>query len=213
MTDLVLHILNRVDGYLDTTAPLLARDRLRVGVRDVILQAATEDVKAVSSDAVTAHAREVAQAMRDHKHIMIAGGDDEDDYCPGCEAIIAAALLAATREAEAERDRLLVLEKDLNIFLNQQCDARLKAEAKADAARREQRELLKVLESIVNHNKPDETHRERVTALKRIARNACARQGCACQCCTHNEGSDCACDCHATGACAALEAATQGEPK
>ena len=29
------------------------------------------------------------------------------------------------------------------------------------------------------------------------------RQGCACQCCDHSEGSDCACDCHAEGLCAA----------
>ena len=28
------------------------------------------------------------------------------------------------------------------------------------------------------------------------------RQGCACSCCDHGEGSDCACDCHAKGKCA-----------
>lgn len=29
------------------------------------------------------------------------------------------------------------------------------------------------------------------------------RQGCHCQCCDHGEGSDCACECHADGKCAA----------
>lgn len=28
------------------------------------------------------------------------------------------------------------------------------------------------------------------------------RRGCECKCCPHGEGSDCACDCHATGRCA-----------
>jgi len=28
------------------------------------------------------------------------------------------------------------------------------------------------------------------------------RQGCACSCCDHAEGSDCACECHASGLCA-----------
>lgn len=32
------------------------------------------------------------------------------------------------------------------------------------------------------------------------------RQGCTCTCCDHSEGSDCACDCHATGRCAFHEA-------
>lgn len=83
-------------------------------------------------DAVTAHAREVWEQADWAKTAKLSSGWSSSE--DAAVAIIAAALLAATREAEAERDRLLVLEKDLNIFLNQQCDARLKAEAKADAA-------------------------------------------------------------------------------
>ena len=38
------------------------------------------------------------------------------------------------------------------------------------------------------------------------------RQGCECQCCDHGEGSDCACDCHATGRCAHEGVPGEDEP-
>jgi hypothetical protein len=37
------------------------------------------------------------------------------------------------------------------------------------------------------------------------------RQGCRCVCCDHGESSDCACDCHANGACAYQAVAALGD--
>ncbi len=36
------------------------------------------------------------------------------------------------------------------------------------------------------------------------------RQGCACRCCAHNEGSDCGCECHADGKCSFRLRASDG---
>lgn len=44
-------------------------------------------------------------------------------------------------------------------------------------------------------------------------REAYLRQGCACSCCDHGEGSDCACECHATGKCAAETARVSRAPQ